>query len=121
MMPAELPLAIANIDQAMKLSPRDPQMGRWHWSKARTFNYMGRYEDALREIQAALDDGFSTWSVYTYLAWAYAGLGRQSEAEAALGRARELNPKLTIKWMRARFDFPEAYFDALRKAGLPEE
>ena len=25
MMPAELPLAIANIDQAMKLSPRDPQ------------------------------------------------------------------------------------------------
>ena len=121
MMPAELPLAIANIDQAMKLSPRDPQIGRWHWSKARTFNYMGRYEDALREIQAALDDGFSTWSVYTYLAWAYAGLGRQSEAEAALGRARELNPKLTIKWMRARFDFPEAYFDALRKAGLPEE
>ena len=121
MMPAELPLAIANIDQAMKLSPRDPQMGRWHWSKARTFNYMGRHQDALREIQAALDDGFSTWSVYTYLAWAYAGLGRQSEAEAALGRARELNPKLTIKWMRARFDFPEAYFDALRKAGLPEE
>ena len=121
MMPAELTLAIANIDQAMKLSPRDPQIGRWHWSKARTFNYMGRYEDALREIQAALDDGFSTWSVYTYLAWAYAGLGRQSQAEAALGRARELNPKLTIKWMRARFDFPEAYFDALRKAGLPEE
>jgi tetratricopeptide (TPR) repeat protein len=41
---AEYPLAIANIDQAIKLSPRDPEMGRWHWIKGRTFNYMGRYQ-----------------------------------------------------------------------------
>jgi hypothetical protein len=52
--PPELPLAIANIDLAMKLSPRDPEMGRWHWIKGRTFNYMGRYQDAIREEQAAL-------------------------------------------------------------------
>jgi hypothetical protein len=28
---------------------------------------------------------------------------------------------LTIKWLRARYDLAEGYFDALRKAGLPEE
>jgi len=39
--PAELPLAIANIDQAIKLSPRDPEMGRWRWTKGKTFNYIG--------------------------------------------------------------------------------
>ena len=102
MTPAELPLAIANIDQAMKLSPRDPEMGRWHWIKGRTFNFMGRYQDAIREIQAALDNGYSPWAVYSHLAVAYAFLGRQSEAEAAVVQARKLNPKFTIKWFRAR-------------------
>ena len=119
--PAELPLAIANIDQAIKLSPRDPDIGRWRWIKGRTFNYMGRYQDAIRELQAALDNGYSTWPVYSHLATAYAFLGRQSEAEAAVAQARKLNPKFTIKWLRAWLDVPEVYFEGLRKAGLPEE
>ena len=119
--PAEIPLAIANIDQAIKLSPRDPEMARWHWIKGKTFNYMGRYQDAIREIQAALDSGYSAWTVHTHLAVAYAYLGRQSEAEAAVAQARKLNPKLTIKWLRAWLDVPEVYYEGLRKAGLPEE
>jgi tetratricopeptide (TPR) repeat protein len=96
-------------------------MGRWRWLKGRTFNYMGRYQDAIREEQAALDRGFSSWSVYTHLALAYAFLGRQSEAEVAIARARKLNPKLTIKWLRRWLDVPEVYFEGLRKAGVPEE
>ena len=119
--PAELPLAIANIDQAMKLSPRDPEMGRWHWIKGRTFNYMGRYQDAIREGQAALDSGFSGWPVYTQLAVAYALMDRQSETEAAVAQARKLNPELTIKWLRRRLDVPEVLYEGLRKAGVPEE
>jgi adenylate cyclase len=121
MTPAELPLAIANIDQAMKLSPRDPEMGRWHWIKGKTFNYMGRHQDAIQEEQAALDSGYSNWAVYAHLAVAYAFLDRQSEAEAAVAQARKLNPKLTIKWLRRWLDVPEMYFQGLRKAGLPEE
>jgi adenylate cyclase len=119
--PAEYPLAIANIDQAIKLSPRDPEMGRWHEIKGKTFNYMGRYEDGIREEQAALDSGFSSWPVYLHLAVAHAFMGRQSDAQAALAQARKLNPKLTAKWYRARIDVPEAYYDGLRKAGLPDE
>jgi len=82
---------------------------------------MGRYGDAIREEQAALDSGFSSWPVYEHLAVAYAFLGRQLEAEAAIAQARKLNPKLTIKWYRARIDVPEVYYEGLRKAGLPEE
>jgi adenylate cyclase len=59
--PAEYPLAIANVEEAIKLSPRDPEMGRWHWIKGKTFAYMGRYQDAIREEQAALDSGYSAW------------------------------------------------------------
>jgi adenylate cyclase len=119
--PADLPLAIINIDQAIKLSPRDPELGRWRWIKGQTFNYMGRYQDAIREEQAALDSGYSSFSLYYHLAVAYGFLGRQSEAEAAIAQARKLNPKLTIRWLRARIDAPETIDDGLRKAGLPEE
>jgi TolB-like protein len=126
--PAEYPLSIANINQAMKLSPRDPEMGRWHWIKGRTLNYMGRHQDAIREEQAALDNGFSLWVVYEHLAVAYALLGRQSEAEAAVAQARKVNPKFNIKWFRDQFGPPEStyeglrtVYDGLRKAGLPEE
>jgi adenylate cyclase len=119
--PAEYPLAIANIDRAIKLSPRDPEMGRWHWIKGKTFDYMGHYQDAIRELQAALDAGYGAWPVYSHLAVAHDALGQRSEATAALAQARKLNPKLTIKWYRARVEEPEVIFQGLLKAGLPEQ
>jgi hypothetical protein len=48
-------------------------------------------------------------------------LGQRSEAEAALVQARKLNPKLTIKWYRARIEEPEVIFQDLVEAGLPEQ
>jgi adenylate cyclase len=119
--PAELQQALADVDQAIKLSPRDPEMGRWHMIKGMTYNYMGRYENTVLEEQAALNSGYSTWTVYVHLAVAYAFLGRQSEAEAAAAQARKLNPKLTIKWYGSRLDAPETIHEGLRKAGVPEE
>jgi adenylate cyclase len=119
--PAELPEALAFVDQAIKLSPRDPEMGRWHMVKGMTYNYMGRYEDAILQEQAALDSGYSTWTVYVHLAVANAFLGRQSEAIAAGALARKLNPKLTVKWYSSRLDAPEAIHEGLRKAGVPEQ
>ena len=102
-------------------SPRDPEMGRWRWIKGAAFNYMGRYQDAIREDQAALDSGYSAWPVYSHLAVAYAFMGRQSEAEAAIAHARKRNPEFTIKWLRARIEEPELFYEGLRKAGLSEE
>jgi TolB-like protein/cytochrome c-type biogenesis protein CcmH/NrfG len=117
----ELPLAIANVDEAIRLSPRDPEMARWRWIKGRIFNYSGRYQDAVRELVAAIDGGYSAWPVYAHLASAYAFLGHPSEAQAAIAQARKLNPKLTIKWLRSWLDAPEIYYEGLRKAGLLEE
>jgi adenylate cyclase len=121
MKPAEFPQALANIDYAMKLSPRDPDLGRWRFIKARTVNYMGQHQDAIREAQAALDGGFSIWAVYLQLAVAHAYMGQQSDAQAAITEARKRLPQLTLKWYRARIDVPESFYEGLRKAGLPEE
>jgi adenylate cyclase len=119
--PGELTRALAYVDQAIKLSPRDPEMGRWHMIKGMTYNYMGRYDDAILEEQAALNSGYSTWTVYVHLAVANAFLGREPEAVAAAAQARKLNPKLTIKWYSSRLDAPETIHEGLRKAGVPEE
>ena len=40
---------------------------------------------------------------------------------AALAEARRLNPKLSVKWLTARKPILQPAFDALRKAGLPED
>ena len=119
--PSQYSLAIANIDHAIAFSPHDPDLARWHYIKGKALNYMGRYQDAIMEHQAALDNGYSNWAVYAQLAVAYASMGQQERAEAAVAQARESNPKLTIKWLRGRLEEPSVIFEGLRKAGLPEE
>jgi hypothetical protein len=50
--------------------------------------------------------------------------GDIDEAKSALTEARRLNPKLSVKWMLGTKSYPnysQAWYDALRKAGLPEE
>jgi hypothetical protein len=55
------------------------------------------------------------------------GLGRNSlagdldEAKSALAQARQVNPQLSIKFLTERKPILKPAFDALRKAGLPEE
>ena len=58
-------------------------MGRWHEIKGKTLNYMGRYQDRIREEQAALDSGFFSWLVYLHLAVAYAFMGPAIGGQAA--------------------------------------
>src|ERR1700733_12790605 len=38
--PSEFASALDNVDQAIKLSPRDPELGRWHWIKGKTLIYL---------------------------------------------------------------------------------
>jgi hypothetical protein len=96
-------------------------MVRWQRIKGKTFKYMGRHADAIREQQAALDTGYLGFNVYEQLAVAYALTGRQSEAEAAVAQARQKYPKFTIKWRRARIDDPEGDIRRPAQTGLPDE
>jgi len=118
--PEEWSQSIANIDQAIKLSPRDPELGRWHWIKGKTLLYMREYPDAIREGHAAIDNGWAIWSAYLVLAAGYALNGQQKEAEDFAARILDANPTFTIKYLRSRVEDPEVMFEGLRQAGLPE-
>ena len=113
--------AMADMQQAMRLSPRDPEVGFWHGILGMTELGRRHYQAAIDEEQRAIDGGFRPSLPYTILAGGYALSGRMDEAKTALAEARRLNPKLTVKWLIARGTTDPVRLEAYRKAGLPEE
>jgi adenylate cyclase len=112
--------AKSDIQQAMRLSPRDPRMGPWHDYMAWAEAGLGHYDAAIEEANEAIDAGYKVFYPYLDLAAAHAIKGEIDEAKTALAEARRLNPKLSIKWLMGHA-YGQPTIDALRKAGLPEE
>jgi tetratricopeptide (TPR) repeat protein len=113
--------AKSDVQQAMRLIPRDPQVGFWHVNIGDAELGLGHYDAAIEQFNTAIDGGFHMDIPYKSLAAAYLLAGKMDEAKSALAEARRLNPNLTIKWLTPRAPNIPALFDGLRKAGLPEE
>jgi adenylate cyclase len=113
--------AKSDVQQAMRLSPREPWMGNWHNLMADAELGLGHLDAAIEGANKAIDAGFRIWYSYLNLAAAHALKGDMDKAKAPLAEARRLNPKLSVKWLIARKPILQPAFDALRKAGLPEE
>ena len=75
----------------------------------------------IEEATKAIDAGYRILYSYLNLAAAHALKGDIDRAKAPLGEARRLNPKLSVKWLTTRKPILQPAFDALRKAGLPED
>ena len=113
--------AKSDVQQAMRLSPRDPRMGLFHSNMADAELGLRHFDVAIEESNKAIDAGYKTHWPYLNLAAAHATKGDIDEAKTAIAEARRLNPKLSVKWLMTRGPFWPPWFDALRKAGLPEE
>jgi adenylate cyclase len=110
----------ADVQQAMRLSPRDPGIGGWHNFLCLAELGLGRYDSAIGKAHDALDAGYSIFLVYAFLAAAHALKGEMALAKTALAEARRLNPKLTVKSMAERYGNIPTLLEGLRQAGLPE-
>ena len=113
--------AKSDIQQAMLLSPRDPEMGQWFNLRADTELGLGRFDEALEDAKKAIEGGHRVFYTYLNLAAAHAFKGEMDEAKAATAEARRLKPDLSIKWLLKHKPVLQFAFDGLRKAGLPEE
>ncbi len=111
----------ADLERAIRLSPRDPAMGFWHVDLGDAEINLGHFDTAIDEYHKALDMGLKVYFVHTNLAAAYAQAAKMDEAKAELAEARRLNPAITIKWMKEHSPNLPAVFYGLRKAGLAEE
>jgi len=113
--------AKSDVQQAMRLSPRDPNVGQWHNYMADAELGLGHFDSVIEEADKAIDAGYKVVWSYLNLAAAHAAKGDMDEAQTALAEARRLNPKLSVKGLTGRKPILQPWFDALRKAGLPEE
>ncbi len=113
--------AQSDVQQALRLSPRDRLAGAWRFQSCITQIGLGRFGVASDECQRVIAGGYRTQYSWAAQAAAYALDGKTAEAKSAVTEALRLNPKVTVKWLSANiWDFP-AYVDGLRKAGMPEE
>jgi adenylate cyclase len=113
--------AKSDVQQAMRLSPRDPALSQWHNFLADAEIGLGQFDEAVNECNKAIDGGYRVFYSYLNLAVTHGFKGNTDQARAALAEARSLNPKLSIKWLIERKPVLQPAFDVLRKAGLPEE
>jgi adenylate cyclase len=113
--------AKSDVHEAMRLSPRDPRTSQWHNFLADAELGLGHLDAAIDEANKAVDAGYRVFYSYLNLAAAHALKSDMDRAKAPLDEARRLNPKLSVQWLATRKPVLQPAFDALRKAGLPEE
>jgi adenylate cyclase len=113
--------AKSDAQQAMRLSPRDPEIPNRLINLGMAELGLGHFDAAVVEFQKAIDSGAHYFIPYVTLAAAYALEGKMEEAQTALAEARRLNPQLTVAWLTAHAPDVPPLFDGLRKAGLPEQ
>jgi adenylate cyclase len=112
--------AQADVQQAFRLSPRDPEAGVWHFLSCGTQIGFGRFDLASDECQKSTQGGFRTQYSWALQAAAFALDGKAEEAKSAVTEALRLNPKLTVKFLSG-LTYDPVVADGYRKAGIPEE
>jgi adenylate cyclase len=119
--------AVEAFNRAIRLSPLDP-FG-WGFASGIALACMieRRYEEAIGWADRCLHEQPRTTVALRIRVASCAHLGRLPEARQWLARLLEVDPGLTISWVKAyatMFLPPETlavYVEDLRKAGLPEE
>jgi adenylate cyclase len=72
------------VEQAIRLSPRDPSLGIFYWIAGRANFYAGQYDAAAPWLQKSIAVRSNLWYNRLYLVSAYALSGKLDEAKNAL-------------------------------------
>ena len=125
--------AIPLVEQAIRLSPRDPEIAAWCYQIGRVHLLQSRTNQAILWLDKARIASPEASYVRAWLASAYALNGETERAATELSVARGLSADdryTSIARLRAlghgglpkvRTLFEATYFAGLRKAGMPEE
>jgi tetratricopeptide (TPR) repeat protein len=125
--------ALQDLEQTIRLSPRDPFVGYWFLRIGEAYLLQSRIGEAIVWLEKARNANPALALFHAYLASAYALKGDTRRAVAELTEARRLDGAgccSSIACLKAIEDFGApsvraAYettlFAGLRKAGIPEE
>ena len=121
--------AEAHVQEALRLSPRDPFVYIWSSIAGVAKLHLGKEEEAIAWLRRSIESNRNFPTSHFYLAAALARLGRLPEARSAAQAGLAIIPTFTIARVGAGApsDHPTAvagqqrFIDGLRKAGVPEE
>jgi TolB-like protein len=116
---------LARFAQAMRLSPLDPEMYRMKAGIAAAHMFAGRYDLASSWAEEASLQMPGFLMAVAVIAASHALAGRSDRAQQAVGRLRELDPKLRVSnlmdYLVIRLpEHQETFKQGLRQAGLAE-
>jgi TolB-like protein len=121
------------VEQAIRLSPRDPEVGQWFFRIGVVHLVQSRIDEAIVWLEKARSAMPAHPLPHAHLASAYALKGDAELGAQELAEARGLSPDTrysSLAHLRAVGDFgvpsvralyEATYFAGLRKAGVPEE
>jgi len=121
------------VEQAIRLSPRDPLIGHFYIEIGRVHLLRSRTGEAIAWLEKARGAMPEHSAPHAYLAAAYGLTGEIERASAELAEARRLalddrfsslsRLQAIVYWgvPKIRALFEATYFAGLRKAGMPEE
>ena len=117
--------ALPHFDAALRLSPRDPLRWVTLINKGSALRVLGHHDEAIAHCRQACQFPDTGFLPYMHLAAALAEAGQKSEAQAAVENAMQLQPALSISFLRSLYvgmhETPlKSVLDSLRKAGVPE-
>jgi tetratricopeptide (TPR) repeat protein len=115
--------AIEKADEAIRLSPLDPEMAFFFGGKAVAHYTAGRYADSLRWSNDLLQLRPGFQGAQRMRCASLAQVGRVEDARVLLSEIRSKHPQISIKWIRANVPYQtpelmERFLDGMRKAGL---
>ena len=120
--------AEADLTNAIRLSPRDPGLDRWHALLGIADLFLGRLESALNRLRKSVEINPNVAMPHFFLAAASALSGRAAEAREARNAGLRLDPNFTVARFRneRRSENPtflaqrERIYEGLSLAGVPE-
>ena len=115
----------ANVDEAIRLSPRDQLLIIWHLCKGWATLLSERYQEAVEFATEAAGANPEFPDIYAVLAAAQGHLGNAAAARAAVDELLRRMPGLTVADARLNRPFGSAaqrqlFLEGLGKAGLSE-
>ena len=120
--------AEADLATAIRLSPRDPGLDRWHALLGIADLFLGRHELALGRLRKSVEINPNVAMPHFFLAAASALSGRAAEAREALKVGLQLDPNFTVARFRnerrsENLTFlaqRERIYEGLSLAGVPK-
>ena len=114
--------AIDHIEQAIRMSPHDPQNAIFNVALAAAHYMAGRYAEAIICGRKSLQQRFGLTNGHRIYVASLAQAGQIDEARAALARLQELHPENSIAWSERNIPYTAGpmtkFLEGLRKAGL---